>query len=241
MSNAHRQATAQAGGGQLQVAVIVLLGVAVGLLVALLAASFVIAVLWLNDWLLISPRSRMMFAYQGWIAVATVVVPALGGLLVGSIHHFIVERRPHGPPDVIAAVQTRRGRLPLRPGLLSALSSLVSLGSGASVGQYGPLVHIGATVGSLSARLLRAGRTDDNIAIACGVAAAITTGTRLGYCGMADHLMQRLAAYAESPVTVVYTGGDAPLLARSLDVAHQLDAELVLRGVALALALGEAA
>jgi len=85
------------------------------------------------------------------------------------------------------------------------------------------------------------GASDPGDGPATDTAAAITTGTRLGYCGMADHLMQRLAAYAESPVTVVYTGGDAPLLARSLDVAHQLDAELVLRGVALALALGEAA
>ena len=140
-------------GAELNLSLVVTLGAAVGLVVGLLTASFVLAIFALNDWLLISPRARMMFEHRAWLAAAAVAVPTLGGLVVGLLHRFIAEERPHGPPDVIAAVQTRQGRLPLRPGLLSAVSSLVSLGSGASVGQYGPLVHMGGTLGSLGARL----------------------------------------------------------------------------------------
>jgi len=154
---------------------LVALGAIVGGVAALVAVSFVAGVVWLNDTLLISPRGRMMFEYPHWLVVTTLAVPILGGVLVGQLHRLLPQHRPHGPADVIAAVQTGRGRLPIRAGAVSALSALVSLGSGASVGQYGPLVHLGASLGSAGARWLRLSRCDDHITIACGVAAAIAT------------------------------------------------------------------
>ncbi|WP_462330756.1 chloride channel protein [Thiohalocapsa halophila] len=197
-------------GPELNLSLVVTLGAGVGLVVGLLTASFVLAIFALNDWLLISPRARMMFEHRAWLAAAAVAVPTLGGLVVGLLHRFIAEGRPHGPPDVIAAVQTRQGRLPLRPGLLSAVSSLVSLGAGASVGQYGPLVHMGGTLGSLGARLLRAGRSDDNIAIACGVAAAIATAFKAPLAGILfahEVVLRHFALRAFAPVAAAAIAG----------------------------------
>ncbi|WP_240618347.1 chloride channel protein [Halomonas heilongjiangensis] len=182
---------------------LVFLGAIIGAIAALFAVGFVTAVLELNELLLISPRSRMMFDHAGALMAITVAVPALGGLVVGLLHLAIPERRPHAPADVIAAVQTRRGRLPARAGGLSALSALISLGSGASVGQYGPLVHLGATLGSLGARLLRLGRSDDNIAIACGVAAAIATAFNAPLAGIVfahEVVLRHYALRAFAPV-----------------------------------------
>ena len=163
---------------------LVLLGAAIGGVAALAAAGFVRGVLALNSLLLISPRSRIMVADPVLLTLATVAVPTLGGLVVGLLHRRLPEGRPHTPADVIAAVQTRRGRLPAREGGVSALTALLSLGAGASVGQYGPLVHVGATLGSLGARLLRLGRSEDNITIACGVAAAISTAFNAPLAGI---------------------------------------------------------
>ncbi|MFG6160270.1 chloride channel protein [Halomonas sp. 1390] len=182
---------------------LVLLGAVIGAIAALVAVGFVAAVLGLNDLLLISPRSRMMFDHPGLLLVITVAVPTLGGLAVGLVHLAIPERRPHAPADVIAAVQTRRGRLPARAGGLSALSALISLGSGASVGQYGPLVHLGATLGSLGARLLRLGRSEDNVTIACGVAAAIATAFNAPLAGIVfahEVVLRHYALRAFAPV-----------------------------------------
>ncbi|TFH87415.1 CBS domain-containing protein [Billgrantia azerbaijanica] len=182
---------------------LVLLGALVGGVAAFLAAGFVSAVLWLNEALLISPRSRMMFDHPGLLLAATIAVPALGGLVVGLLHRGIPEGRPHTPADVIAAVQTRRGRLPARAGGLSALSALVSLGAGASVGQYGPLVHLGATLGSLGTRLLRLGRSEDNITIACGVAAAIATAFNAPLAGIVfahEVVLRHYALRAFAPI-----------------------------------------
>ncbi|MFC3285091.1 chloride channel protein [Litchfieldella rifensis] len=182
---------------------LVILGTVIGAIAALCAVGFVAAVLWLNDVLLISPRSRMMFAHPGILIATTIAVPALGGLIVGLLHRQIPEHRPHNPADVIAAVQTRRGRLPAKAGGLSALSGLVSLGAGASVGQYGPLVHMGATLGSLGARWLRLGRSDDNITIACGVAAAIATAFNAPLAGIVfahEVVLRHYALRAFAPV-----------------------------------------
>ena len=128
-----------------RIALIAVLGLVVGVLTSLAAIAFVELVLLLNDWLLIAPRSRFMMDDTRLLLLATVCVPALGGLVVGLLHRFIPERRSHGPPDIIRSVQTMDGRIPPRSGFLSALASVVSLGAGASVGQYGPLAHLGAT------------------------------------------------------------------------------------------------
>lgn len=181
------------------------LGALAGVVSALIANAFVAAIGWLNDMFLISPRSRMMAAGTTWLAVATVAVPAAGGLIGGLLHRFIPERRPHSPADLIAAVQTRQARLPLRSGLLTGLSSLVSLGSGASVGQYGPLVHIGGTVGSGLARWFRSDVTGDNIAIACGVAAAISTVFNAPIAGILfahEVILRHFALRAFAPVAI---------------------------------------
>lgn len=186
-------------------AVIVVLGAVAGVVSAILANGFVAAIGWLNDLLLISPRSRMMEERAWLVTLAIVAVPAIGGLIGGILHRFIPERRPHAPADLIAAVQTREGSLPLRTGLLTGLSSLVSLGSGASVGQYGPLVHVGGTVGSGLARLFRADVTADNIAVACGVAAAISTVFHAPIAGILfahEVVLRHFALRAFAPVAI---------------------------------------
>ncbi|GKW50488.1 chloride channel protein [Halomonas sp. NCCP-2165] len=182
---------------------LVLLGALIGGVAALAAVGFVNAVVWLNDLLLISPRGRMMVADPGLVVLATLLVPTLGGLVVGQLHRGLPDGRPHTPADAIAAVQTRRGRLPARAGGLSALSALVSLGAGASVGQYGPLVHLGATLGSQATRLLRLGRSEDNITIACGVAAAIAAAFNAPLAGIVfahEVVLRHYALRAFAPV-----------------------------------------
>jgi CIC family chloride channel protein len=107
------------------------------------------------------------------ITVATLTV---GGLIVGLIMQFGVAQMPAlGPPDTIFALQLHE-RLP-RPiaGLWSTLASILSLGCGASVGQYGPLVYLGTLVGQLSNRLPLGLPYMRSMTIACGVAAAIST------------------------------------------------------------------
>ena len=193
-----------------RIASIAVLGMVVGVLTSLAAIAFVELVFLLNDWLLIAPRSRFMVDDARLLLIATVGVPALGGLVVGVLHRFIPERRPHGPPDIIRSVQTMDGRIPARSGFLSAAASVVSLGAGASVGQYGPLAHLGATLGSLVARVSRDSRWMATVGVGCGVAAAISTAFNAPIAGIVfahEVILRHYSLRAFAPVTVAATMG----------------------------------
>ena len=187
------------------------LGMVVGALASLAAIGFVDLVLLLNEWLLISPRSRFMQENRALLLAATVCVPAAGGLVVGLVHRYgIPEGRPHGPPDVIRAVQGLDGRVPLRSGFLSALTSLVSLGAGASVGQYGPLAHLGGTLGSFLARLNRHTERSATVWVGCGVAAAISTAFNAPLAGLVfahEVILRHYSLRAFAPITVAAAAG----------------------------------
>ena len=189
---------------------ITLLGAATGTLAALAAIGFVDLVATLNDWLFISPRSRFMVENAEWLVIATIAVPAAGGLIVGIIHRYIPDRRSHGPADIIRTVQGLEPGMPLRSGFLSAAASMVSLGAGASVGQYGPLAHLGATLGSLVAGCARNTRWMQTVGVGCGVAAAISTAFNAPIAGIIfahEVILRHYSLRAFAPITVAATVG----------------------------------
>lgn len=195
-----------------RIAVVSLLGVAVGAAASLAAIAFVDAVFWLNRLLLVAPYTRIQYEqYPGLVTAATVAVPALGGLLVGLlVRNLVAQGRGLGPPDAIVAAQTG-GRGPgLRSGAGSTLAALVSLGCGASVGQYGPLVYLGSLLGALAGRLERRLGDLRPIAIACGVAAAIATAFNAPIAGLVfahEVILRHYSLRAFAPVTVAAAVG----------------------------------
>ena len=154
---------------------ITLAGMIVGLVAAFATAGFVEMVQYLNDQLFISTTSRANISGNA-LALITVAVLTFGGLAVGLILHYgVAQKSSLGPADTIFAIQLRE-RLPTPlSGLSSTLAAMLSLGCGASVGQYGPLVYIGTLAGQITNRLPLGLPHLRSITIACGVAAAIST------------------------------------------------------------------
>ena len=76
------------------------------------------------------------------------IVPFLVGLIVGVIRNLNQGKRWHGPPDVILAVHKEDEELNIKSGFLTSIASILSISCGSSVGQYGPLVHFGGTIGA---------------------------------------------------------------------------------------------
>lgn len=176
----------------------------VGVLAALAAQLFVALVVKINNLLLIAPSGRALLDDRT-LVIMTLAVPTVGGLVVGLIRHFTGAHAAHGPAEIIAAVQTRSGELSARSAWASASSSLVSLGSGAAVGEYGPLVHMGGSLGSALARLFRSDVTTVNIAIACGAASAISTVFNAPIAGILfahEIILRHFAPRAFAPVAL---------------------------------------
>jgi len=185
-------------------------GCVAGAVSSLASIGFITVIDWLNDVFLVSPRSRMIAGDSPWVVVATILVPAIGGLLVGVIVLFIADKRPHGPPDIIRAVQGFGGDVPPRSGVLTAVASIVGIGCGASVGQYGPLAHMGATIGAFIARFSGSGRPMGTVGVGCGVAAAISTVFNAPIAGIVfahEVILRHYSLRAFAPVTVASTVG----------------------------------
>lgn len=194
-----------------RIAILSLLALVLGGLASLAAIAFIESVSWLNDVLLISPRSRIQLQTPLLLSLATIIVPTLGGLVVGIIlNHFSTDKRPLGPADAIRAVQLREPLPPVRSGVVSTLAAIVSIGSGASVGQYGPMVYLGAIAGNLVSKLKLPIANLQTIAIACGVAAAISTAFNAPIAGLVfahEVILRHYSLQAFAPTTVAAATG----------------------------------
>lgn len=191
--------------------IIALMAIVIGGVVSMAALAFVECVFWLNDRLLISPRSRVQVNSPWLLGLATVMVPTLGGLLVGYLlQTFSTEKRPLGPPDSIRSVQLQAPMPDLRSGLVSTLAAIVSLGCGASVGQYGPLVYLGSMGSALMSKLTLNIPNLQSIAIASGVAAAISTAFNAPIAGLVfahEVILRHYSLQSFAPTTIAAATG----------------------------------
>ena len=103
-----------------------------------------------------------------------VLAPAVGGLLVGLIVHYGArEAKGHGVPEVMEAVALRGGRIRPRVVAVKTLASGICLASGGSVGREGPIVQIGAAIGSTVGQILELNTRRMRTIAGCGAAAGI--------------------------------------------------------------------
>jgi len=212
MAEGAKQKTVVEGSPVHRIVVLTITALVTGLTVSFAAIAFVECVGWLNNALLVSPRARVQYESMPWlVTAATIGVPTLGGLIVGVLlTRFCSEKRPLTPPDVVRAVQFHQPLPPVRDGVVSTGAAAISLGFGASVGQYGPMVYLGALVGSLAGRLQLGVRNLPAIAIACGVAAAISTAFNAPIAGLVfahEVVLRHYATQAFAPTTVASATG----------------------------------
>ncbi|MCR4443195.1 MAG: chloride channel protein [Peptococcaceae bacterium] len=103
-----------------------------------------------------------------------IFVPALAGLLVGPLTHFLArEAKGHGVPEVMEAVALRGGFIRMRVIFVKAIASASSIGAGASVGREGPIVQMGSGIGSVLARWCKQSEDRIKTSVGCGAAAPV--------------------------------------------------------------------
>lgn len=102
------------------------------------------------------------------------LVPAIGGLMVGPlVTYFAPEAKGHGVPEVLKAIAIRGGKIRPVVVIVKAMASVLSLGSGFSVGREGPIVQVGSALGSTTGQLLGLNASRIKNLIACGAASGI--------------------------------------------------------------------
>ncbi|MCY0937144.1 chloride channel protein [Streptomyces sp. H34-S4] len=113
--------------------------------------------------------------YVPWLGPYFVLLaPVVAGAFYGPlVYRYAKEARGHGVPEVMYAVARQGGRIPPRVAVVKSLASALCIGGGGSVGREGPIVQIGAALGSTAGALLRMREEQMRLLVACGAAGGI--------------------------------------------------------------------
>jgi CIC family chloride channel protein len=147
---------------------------------------------------------------QPWVRA---VVPLIGGVLAGAL--LQLERRlPGSKPhiDYIDAARARSATLNDRSTAARTVSSLISVGSGSSIGREGSMVQLSAWLAALIARFLPLEAAERNAVLVCGIAAGLSSAYHAPIAGVIFVLELALgffARHAIAPVLVACVAASA--------------------------------
>jgi chloride channel protein, CIC family len=103
-----------------------------------------------------------------------VLTPILGGLAAGAVLYWGLRLvGQQGSTNLLEVVVAGDGRLPIRSGIVRAVSSLISIGTGASIGREGGITQLSATAASKWGQLVGWQPYRLRLLVACGAAAGI--------------------------------------------------------------------
>lgn len=123
------------------------------------------------SWGFIEPAFDLLRSTPAW---KLMLIPAAGGLIVGLITTFFApEAKGHGVPQVIKAVALAGARIRGRVALAKIFASAITIGSGGSAGREGPVIQIGAAIGSRIGQAMGMSTRRLRTLVACGAAAGI--------------------------------------------------------------------
>ena len=177
-------------GGFLAISALVGVGVGLG------AAALIYLVDWLEEFFL-------PFAIdQGhpWIFLT---VPT-GFLFAWFLaRRFAPEVAGDGVPEAVAALEVHSGRMRGRVIPLKILATAATVGTGGSAGREGPIVQIGAAVGSVISRRFNLGEDQVRSLVAAGAGAGIGAAFNAPIAGMLFALEVILSSFAARHMSAI--------------------------------------
>lgn len=181
------------------------IAIAIGVVASLASIGFVYLIKIASQLLMVSSESRSGMSGSMGSNLLLILTTTLGGLVVGLLCYGIQGKRPLTLVDTIRSAQGMQFDTPVKFGFLSALSSIVAIGSGASVGKYGPLAHLGSTLGLIIRGWTGSVVFSSSMALGCGVAAAISTAFNAPIAGLIfahEVILRHYSLRAFAPITV---------------------------------------
>ena len=117
--------------------------------------------------------------WGGWTLV---LIPVLGGLIVGIIKSLFPEVLGQNFHSLVSSARDEKIS-PWRPGI-KMLAASISLGTGASLGPESPSVEIGSNIGILLAQLFQVSKDRYRLLLGAGAAAGLAAGFNAPIAGV---------------------------------------------------------
>src|SRR5471032_2214956 len=118
----------------------------------------------------IGDRLSSQYRIDSWRAL---LVPSLGGLVLGVAFLVLLRWRPSREIDPIEANALHGGRMSFRGSVIVALQTIWSSGVGASVGLEAGYTQLSSGIAASLGRAFHLRRADQRIMVGCGAAGAI--------------------------------------------------------------------
>lgn len=160
---------------------LLILSVVVGATTGLASVFFVKLIFAIQDFSYGTVSESLPFIGK-WIYV---IIPVIGGLLVGPLILLAQEAKGHGVPEVMQALILRGGRIRARVAAAKIMASAICIGTGGSAGREGPIIQVGSALGSSIGQVLRLSDERIRNLVACGAAAGIAATFNAPIAGVA--------------------------------------------------------
>ena len=186
-----------------EVVIILFVGSLIGAVLAAVSNLFVLGVQFFTKQRELSELFIFSFGEQS-INYSSVIFLWVAAAIVIFIRTSLGIINWSGPAEAMFAAHQVQKPLNIKQGIGSTLAAFTSASGGASVGQYGPVVHFGATMGIWVKRFVSSRLTHD-IYLGCGVAAAISAGFNAPIAGVVfahEAILRHFSVRAIAPITV---------------------------------------
>src|SRR5712672_2000524 len=191
-----------------ETSLVVLAGL-VGTIAGLVVVAMSVAVAGLHALLFdISIRERLS-SQPGIEPLRALLVPSLGGLVLGVAFLWLSRWRPAREIDPIEANALHGGRMSFRGSVIVALQTVWSSGVGASVGLEAGYTQLASGIASRFGRAFHLRRRDLRLVVGCGAAGAIAGafGAPLAGAFYAFELIGSYSAASLAPVGIAALAG----------------------------------
>lgn len=119
-------------------------------------------------------KSTLISDFSLFSIILLIFLPAIGGLFVGLFAYFFEKgEKGEGIPNVIDAVATKAGVIKGTIAIKKIIGTAISIGSGGAGGKEGPIVQIGASIGSAFGQILKLSSDRLKVLLGCGAAAGL--------------------------------------------------------------------
>jgi CIC family chloride channel protein len=172
-------------------------------------------------WLVMEQGVQMFdISFEHWSAsrVLVVLFPVTGALLLIPFGIFFASDMKFGFSSFLAQVNLRGAKIPGRTIITRGLASAITLGTGGSAGQEGPIAQIGGAVGSKFGQGFKVSGNRLKVLVACGVAGGVAATFNAPIAGVFfAHEIVLLASFELSSFTsIVIASGMSTVVSRAL-------------------------
>ena len=167
-------------------------------------------------------QSEQLFGYslEEWslARLAVVLCPVAGGLLVIPLWYWFGKDLKGGFSAFLERVNLRGAKLQLRPIFTRGFGSAITIGTGGSAGQEGPIAMIGGAIGSQFGQLFKMSGDRLKVLVACGAAAGVAATFNAPIAGVffAQEIVLLSSFELSSFTSIVIASGMATVVSRAL-------------------------